>query len=347
MESHGQSLIDLSLYVSSLNFYETTSPSYAAILAWPNQWIIPPKVRTAAKNRTQHLGLSSLDLLAIEEERDREHSAAVAAGRIPKSLLLRQPRDTVSSLLGRTSQQNRFKLDALTAELFGILESFVAKKIETKGEKEEDDDEKEETYLLASNGATSLDCLALGYLSLALFPDVPYPWLREALQSKAPRLAQYTEQMRHRCFGSSPSTVSEALLATPTPTSTLLPWKPPQRTSLTTIGTTLWTTLADATPILKDIRASNRLRQAARAPDSGLSGVESQAVSEYARSKKTDLYVSVASVGLGVVALVGYMVHVGLLPAVVGGDQNQYEDNDEEGGEISIEPLNASDILSI
>ena len=212
----------------------------------------------------------------------------------------------MSSLLGKTSQQNQFKLDALTDEVFGLLEAV---------KKNHDQND----YLLLDK-ATSLDCLVLGYLSLALYPDVPRPWLREALQSKAPRLVQYTERMRRQCF-------NDPQLG--------LHWKKPtQRQRLTSIGSTLLTNLADATPILRDIRANNRLILQQKSTLSG--SVEGETVSEYARSKKTDLYVSIASVGVGISALVGYMFYVNILSF----------GREEEEEEKDIEPLQVSDFLS-
>ncbi|KAF7175958.1 hypothetical protein CNMCM7691_000809 [Aspergillus felis] len=316
VESRGQPLLDLSLYVSSENYYNRTSPAYGAILQWPNQWIIPPRLRSAAKSRTEHLGLSSLDLQAMEDQRKREHSAAVAAGQIPKSLVQR-PRDTVSSLLGKTPQQNQFKLEALTAEFFEPLEEILGQK----------------TYLVSDGGATSVDCLALGYLALILIPDLPYSFLRTAMQAKGPRLSTYTERLRQRCYGTVKVEIAHAFdearrsITDAAP----LPWQSPQRANLATVCSTLLNTLADATPILKDIRSSERLRQAAQSPDSGLSGIESRALSEYATGQKKDMLVSIAAVAGGVAALIGYMVHVGFLQISFGGEEGQGEEEEQEG----------------
>lgn len=252
----------------------------------------------------------------MEEQKNREHSTAVAAGQIPRNLI-RRPRDTVSSLLGKTAQQNQFKLDALTSEVFEPLEALLSGK----------------TYLLSNDRATSLDCLALGFLSLALIPDLPYPWLRESMQAKAPGLARYTEGMRQRCFGGSVE-LSDVFSDEKkiTQTQSKLPWRAPERATFSKIGSTLLNTLADATPILKNVRMNNRLREVAEAPDSGLSGIESKAVSEYAQASKRDLYVSIASVAVGVAALVGYVFHIGLL-SVVNVEEGEGGEGEEGEGE--------------
>ena len=245
--------------MTSQNYRYQTSPSYAAILTWPNQWLIPPKLHTAAKARTDHLGLSSLDLEAIEDQRKREHSAAVAAGHIPRNFIQR-PRDTVSSLLGKTSQQNQFKVEALTAEIFEPLEEMLTR----------DNTQKSQGYFLAQDTPSSLDALAVGYLSLALIPDLKHSWLRDAMRSKAPVLTAYTSQLRTKCFGDDPITPSLAL--SPSPTSrTAFPWRAPERPSLPKIGTTIFNTVADAVPIWQDFRTSARIKSMAESKDSGLS----------------------------------------------------------------------------
>ncbi|KAE8373534.1 Tom37 C-terminal domain-containing protein [Aspergillus bertholletiae] len=309
VESRAHALVDLSLYVTSQNYYNQTSPAYGSILQWPSQWILPPKIHAAAKARTDHLGLSSLDLQAIEEQRQREHSAAVAAGQIPPNFISR-PRDTVTSLLGKTSQQNQFRLDALTGELFEPLEEILGDKV----------------YLLTgeNEGPSSLDCLAVGYLSLALVPELSFSWLRDAMKSKASRLTVYTERMRQQCFGLN-AEVSHAY--TPTPNSgSSLPWRAPERARLTTLGNTLFSALADNTPILKDIRAQDRLRVAAESPDSGLSGPDSQKLSAFAKGQKKDLLVNIAYAVGGIAALVGYMAYEGFFSVEV---SDEYEEEDE------------------
>lgn len=56
-------------------------------------------------------------------------------------------------------------------------------------------------YLLSEERMTSLDCLALGYLSLALMPEVPQPWLSQAMKSKYPPLCRYVEDLARDYWG--------------------------------------------------------------------------------------------------------------------------------------------------
>ncbi|KOS38062.1 hypothetical protein ACN38_g11132 [Penicillium nordicum] len=327
IESRGQSLIDLYLYVTSQNYYANTSPAYGSLLQWPNQWILPPKLHTAAKTRTEHLGLSSLDLQAMEDQRKREHSAAVASGQIPSNLI-QQPRETVSKLLGRTAQTNQFRLEALTADFFEPLEAMLARS---------------KTCLLPAddnNNPSTLDCVALGYLSLALVPELAFPWLRDAIRSKAPLLAAYTERMRSRCFGDAPVETKHAFQPT---VPAVLPWRAPERISVAAVGTTLLGTLADNTPFLREVRQNRRLKKAVEA-DSAFSSVEKQVLSSYADSSNKDMLLSIATAVAGTAALVGYMVHVGLLSFSTGGVEEE-EQFEEDAGVLQIDPGSASDFL--
>lgn len=254
----------------------------------------------------------------MEDQRKRDHSAAVAAGKIPANFIQR-PRDTVSKLLGRTSHQSQFRLEALTGELFEPLEAML-------GEKD---------YLLTTDRTTSLDCLATGYLALALVPELTFPWLRDAMRSKAHGLTAYTQRMRHKCYGTAAVKVADAypsLSPSPSPSPSHLPWQTPERARLATVGYTLLNSLADNTPILSSIRAQNRLRQAVESSKADLSDVEREALAKHATGMKKDVLVSVAAAVGGVAALLGYMVQTGFFSPE---DEEEYV----EEGEYEEEPL--------
>ncbi|CRG88075.1 hypothetical protein PISL3812_05102 [Talaromyces islandicus] len=322
-ESNAQLLIDLSLYVSSQNYYAATSPAYGAILTWPNQWILPPKLRTAAKNRTAHLGLSSLDLEAGEEERARERSAAVAAGQIPKNLIA-HPRETVSTLLGKTAQNTRFRLEALTADLFEPLEQLLGGK----------------AYLLSDQHMSTLDAFVVGYLSLGLVQGLPAPWFSEALQAKAPRLAKYVTRVRNECFG----TVVHVADAFEPSRSSKLPWRQPERVNAGKIARTLLNTLADATPILSEMRANDRLLQSTRSLGDTYPPMKAEFIAETIVAKQKDMWVSIGSVAAGVTAMVGYLFYHGHI-SVVKEEESEGNDGGEDEGGLQAEPSSAQSIL--
>lgn len=271
-------------------------------------------MRNAAKHRTEHLGLSSLDLEATEEQqRERERAAGVSAGQIPASLITR-PRETVSSLLGKTAQYSQFRLDGLTAELFVPLEQLLGAK----------------KYLLADGQRpSSLDALVLGYLSLALFPEVPSKWLRESIRTKTPRLAKYVERMRDECFGGVVR-LDEAFPDTAeVKTKSFLPWRQPERINAVKIGSTLLNTLADATPVIKDFRMNRRLQQSAKEMGDSKEEADSanaEAVSVYANAQRRDLCISIASVAAGLAAMVGYLTYNGIIDFGGGDDYDEEEE---------------------
>ncbi|KIW17808.1 hypothetical protein PV08_05003 [Exophiala spinifera] len=181
VESRGQPLLDLSLYVSSDNYFSTTRPALAQILPWPNSWVLPHHLRERAKKRTEHLGLSSLDLDNAQE--DQKDDVGLSA-HIPKSL--RKPKQTVTSLLGRSMQKNKFRLDAITAEFLEPIASMLG------GGK----------FLLACQ-ESSLDCLVLGYLALMQRPQMPHAWIRDSLRSRYASLGRWAEDLTLQVFAES------------------------------------------------------------------------------------------------------------------------------------------------
>ena len=182
LESHGQPLLDLSLYVSSQNYHASTRPAYARILEWPHTWLLPPKRRAAARARTDHLNLSSLDLDTTSEN-DVARPQFTAGTEIPR--VLRSTQQTVSSLVKQPQNAARFRLDTLADSFLGALAQLQQGKY----------------YLLSEDRMTSLDCIALGYLSVALLSEVPHSWLSHSMKTRYPSLCHYVEDLSRDCFG--------------------------------------------------------------------------------------------------------------------------------------------------
>lgn len=180
IEFHGQQLLDLSLYVSSENYNSSTRPEYAKILQWPQKWFIPPQLRKAAKTRTEHLDVFSIDLDSIGQEPLKNRN--FGQDLIPKSL--RGSRQTLSSLLQQTHQTSRFRLEALAEAMFNPLEQLLGKK----------------RYMISDKEPSNLDYLAFAYLALAFIPVVPQPWLTETMRAKHPTLCAYVENLMQEFF---------------------------------------------------------------------------------------------------------------------------------------------------
>ncbi|ERF71669.1 hypothetical protein EPUS_00658 [Endocarpon pusillum Z07020] len=247
LESRGQPLLDLSLYVSSENYTEWTRPALAQILPWPKQWILPHRLRDAAKVRSEHLGLSSLDIEAASTE-DGD-TGARGAGNIPKNLVAK-PKQTVASMLGKIGQQNQFRLDAVTSDFFEPLSDLVNK---SGGQ----------SWVFGTGQASSLDCLLLGYMALMNPPLIPpRRWLQDALVSRYPVLLEWTTNFRQECFGG-PVSASDVFSS---PTSEMrtshpcLPWHSPTSVSIQNIGSTFLTASLDSLPIVSRY-SSGRIRR--------------------------------------------------------------------------------------
>lgn len=285
VESHGQPLLDLSLYVSSENYSAITRPLYNTIQPFPLPYLTPNSVRAAAKLRTDHLGLSGLDI-----DTDTSRSAHSI---IPESL--RTPRATVSSLLAASPEANaRIRLDALTRNFLEPLQELQGKK----------------RYLTSDSQISSLDCLALGYMSLMLIPELPQPWLSTIMRTNFPDLCAWTEKMKAKMFGPA-VTVDDALLrhcgtsiaegGNNVNEKVFLPWKAPQDRGIISIGHTYLATLADTIPVIGQYRRNTRELHLSEKKDKDGSSPALQ----------------VATIAGGVLAgvglLVGYMFHQGII----------------------------------
>ncbi|KAG5295421.1 metaxin [Histoplasma ohiense] len=312
LESQGQPLIDLSLYVSSDNYNNATSQAYASFLQWPSQWITPPQIRKLAKKRTEHLSLTSLDLdVMAEEQRHQARDPSSLASKIPKSLI-RKRQATVSDILNRSSKQNQIRLE-------GMASAFVAPLEERLGRK---------GYLLSSEIPSSQDCLALGYLSLALVPNLPNPWLRDAVTEHGPQLVAYVARLRSRCFGDVPVEVFMAFSESVGGASSL-PWRAPELVSLGAMGKRALEGVADSIPIVQQIRANARLQRACEQAQGPCE--EKEIAAKVATMQRRELYTSIATVLAGLGMFVGYVLYAGFFQVEQAAEVE--EDEDEEGEE--------------
>jgi len=211
LESRGQPLLDLTLYLSSDNYFASTRPALADILLWPDSWFVPHLLREKAKKRSEHLGLSSLDVDTVREDQDEDVGLTA---HIPKSL--RKPRQTVSSLIGRNVQKNRFRLDAATADFLDPLSERLG----------------DQKWLLGDT-VSSVDCLTIGYLALLQTPQLPQAWVKEAFQKKYVKLSQWASDQTSRVLGTSHRAASPLKQQIgDRNTKPDLPWQiPPQSTS--------------------------------------------------------------------------------------------------------------------
>ncbi|KAH7360204.1 Tom37 C-terminal domain-containing protein [Rhexocercosporidium sp. MPI-PUGE-AT-0058] len=299
VESHGQPLLDLSLYVSSQNYTTTTRPLYNTIQPFPLPYLTPPSLRAAAKLRTAHLGLSSLDI-------DTDGPPPTEPSIIPTSL--RKPKTTISSILAASPETSaQIRLSALAVDFFEPLHHLRRKK----------------AFLVSDTQFSSLDCLALGYLALMLVPELPQPWLSRTMREKFPGLCGWTEELCKTVFGKEKVTLEDAFLGTSSSQSSSkdseldvrlkrlrgrghLPWRPPYNRGVTDVGGVFLSGVVESVPVLGGLGRSTRMRS--RSSGGKMVGeVEGQASSAWT-------YLGlVGSVIVGLGMGVGYLLHQGVI----------------------------------
>ncbi|EMC94872.1 hypothetical protein BAUCODRAFT_43812, partial [Baudoinia panamericana UAMH 10762] len=187
LSTHAQHLLDISLYVSFDN-YTLTRSAFTKILPWHTNYILPPKRRAAARRRTEHLGISSIDVDNVHDDLSGRPSGFDGVGKEQgqgfeveaqkRASLLLPRRETVQSMLRRPEHSAAFKLHALADNFFGPLQSMLGNR----------------DFLLGDE-MTSVDCLAYGYLSLMLYPQLPQDWLAQTMRRKYGKLVRYVARM--------------------------------------------------------------------------------------------------------------------------------------------------------
>ncbi|KAI5197500.1 hypothetical protein E4T39_07245 [Aureobasidium subglaciale] len=188
IKSEGQLLLDISLYVSFENYRNRTRSAFTKILPWYANFVIPPQRRDQARQRTQHLGVSSVDVDDIHEDViDKPSSMQSEQQKKPfehetekhaRRLLGR--RDTVRTLLQQPEHAAAFRLNALADNLFEPLQDLL----------------KNQSNLLGTDQPAIVDCLAFGYLSLMFYPKMPQNWLASTMRLKYQKLVYYLGSLR-------------------------------------------------------------------------------------------------------------------------------------------------------
>ena len=248
--SNAQILLDLSLYVSFEN-YSATRTAFTKILPWHANYIVPPKRREAARKRTDHLGISSIDVDDVHEDLSNKppgfdvgREKTFEAETQKRASLLLPQKNTVRSLLQRPEHSAVFKLHALADNFFGPLQDMLG----------------DESYFLGSTGPQEVDCLAYGYLSLMLYPHLPQDWLAKVLRKRYPRLARYTERMHEglkmetnvdEVMGLAQCKNEKEVERLRRACGMVLPWAPPVPSGILDVTSTITGDLMSRIPLLR------------------------------------------------------------------------------------------------
>ncbi|PHH63321.1 hypothetical protein CDD81_6095 [Ophiocordyceps australis] len=178
--SHAAPLVDLSLFVSAANWAATTRPAYTALLPFPLTWTVPPLLRAQAIERSEHLGLAALD-----SDFDPSSALHLTGQSLPESFRRHLPHLSHKSVRGEMTPEQAvaIRLVGLAKERLILLDALMA----------EASPAHEPPRFFAKTPLSSLDCLAYGHLALMLKPPVPRSFLKDCIQSEAPRLAVFVD----------------------------------------------------------------------------------------------------------------------------------------------------------
>jgi sorting and assembly machinery component 37 len=251
--THAPTLLSISLYVSSENYRHATRPAFTALLPWHANYILPPRRRAAARAMTDHLNISSIDVDSVHEDnnsslggvgQDPNQQGFEAQAKDRASLLLPR-KDTVRSLLQRPEHAAIFRLHAVAAEFFAPLRDMMG---------EEND------FLLGKKEPTEVDCLAYGYLSLMLYPDVPQAWLAKTMKEKHTNLVRFVERMHKKLeletkvadvMDLAQCKTQENIIGRRKARSMNLPWSPPAKPTILETVSRISTELVEQIPYFK------------------------------------------------------------------------------------------------
>jgi len=295
IQSRAQEIVDLSLYVSHQNFSAVTRPRFAQMLGWPVCYYLPLQARSAARERTRHLGFRSIDITQKQEDTPEpplgetvgEKAAREATGPSPATKALK---DSAANI----------KLAALCDDLLSALTKQLGRN----------------RYLFGDEAPASVDCVAIGYLTLLLIPEMPQSFAADAMR-KFPRLCAYVHDIRAKFFGDEGNQGA-------------LPWGTPERGDLPWLGGVFLDSLKET------LLEKGREEEEWVDDDPLLQERKKRA----AEKKRREWWKSVAFIASGVVGMVGYVVWSGIVAfpgmhreeVALVGEEEEEEDEDEEGG---------------
>ena len=280
--------------MSSDNYASVTRPALSRQLPWPHQWSIPSQKRSVAKARTDHFGVSALDLDTFKDAQENHTNTSPSSDIIPESL--RISRTSVMELVKRPQHAARFRLDALAGSFLEPLQKLLGKK----------------SYMLSDDQPSSLDCVALAYLALAYTPQLPHAWAREIMTARYPELCAYVDRLSVEMFGG-PVHISQAFLgpkddldkADTSPhagSSRILPWRRPEQKGFTTVGSAILNATFKSLPLAKHLQRSILL-------DEKVAEGRRPALPYDPTSKQDNILLPLLAVGSTIVALGAYLFY--------------------------------------
>lgn len=217
----------------------------------------------------------------VEDQRNRRKATDLIPG------ALRVNRPTVTGLVKQQQSSAQFRLDAMLDGFCGPLNQLLGNK----------------RYMLSDYESSSLDCLALGHLAMALIPKLPQPWLAEVMRGRYPQLRKYVENGVKEIFNGRvlvedafPRLISELPPSNHEQDRAALPWRAPIRRGFSSAGATILDRALGAMPFY-----GNNV-----VPTQPASGTHS--ASQGSASPASTLIPSLVAASATLVALAGYLI---------------------------------------
>ncbi|PUU72671.1 outer mitochondrial membrane transport complex protein-domain-containing protein [Tuber borchii] len=172
IESVGGRLLDLSMYLTDENF-DVLRGAFAKLLPVPARYYVPGVLRREARRRSDGL-IPASSVSATDPTTPLPLPSAMTAAALPA---------TREKILAKATAE-RIKQTAIAANFLQAIQTRLG-----KGE-----------YFFGDK-PSSLDCLAVGYLSLGLYAELPNGWLREEMLTQHGQLCTYVNGVRGHMLG--------------------------------------------------------------------------------------------------------------------------------------------------
>ncbi|TGZ78675.1 hypothetical protein EX30DRAFT_365838 [Ascodesmis nigricans] len=183
--THGQHLLDLSLFCSLPNYPKVRS-AYSTICGFPDRYLLPPRLLSAAEARIRDLGIT-VPIPSLSP------SSSTTASSLDPSPPAATPGEAALRTAAAASENRktalkapatRIRLTTLFSTFLDTLESQLS----------------HERHILHTADPTLADCAAVGVLSLLLFPDLPDDFAAREMRKRR-RLVAYVHDLRTRLLG--------------------------------------------------------------------------------------------------------------------------------------------------
>lgn len=355
-------LLDISLYVSEVNYTHVTRPEFSkkGMLPWPVQYYVPGEKRAQAWERCEEVlrryGLGAADV-DPNPLLDSPVAAGLAANSVGAGVVDMGGATGGGTGGGGISSMFHRKPSASTAGVVFKLHSLISKSLTPIAARlvaaDDADPTTQGVYFFKQARPTSIDCLILGYLCLAIYPELPNPFLAEGIleldgQRGGRRVIAWTHEMRRKVFGSMPLDAGGIVNSTKNGAEEngsgggILPWGTVERADLPWLTGFFVSTAAGYVESWLPSWARWKRGGGERSPPPPPKKVESEEEKErrgkHERAVRMDRAARVATVLAGVGGFVAFLVGSGFVSISIEGEEGEEVVLEGEGeGEEGVE----------